>query len=141
MRQRTWTIGAVAATLVIALVPMGRMGGLLAQQAAQESEEGFQNLQILDPNITKDELKPIMDGFTEMLGVNCTHCHILDEYNKDDLEHKVAARKMIRLVGYLRQNISTYYKADLDPETITCWTCHRGEAEPKPLTPEDDDWM
>lgn len=139
MRQRTWILGAVIAALTIAVVPMS---GLLAQESAQESEEGFQNLQILDPNITKDELKPIMDGFTEMLGVKCTHCHILDEYYKDDLEHKVAAREMISLVGYLRQNASTYFKDDLNPNDITCWTCHRGEAEPKPFVPEDDDdWM
>jgi hypothetical protein len=30
----------------------------------------------------------------------------------------------------------------MDPEKLSCWTCHRGEAEVTAFTPEDDDdWM
>jgi hypothetical protein len=135
MRQTASIIGIVAAVAAVIAVPIG---GLLAQ----ESDAGFRNLQVLPPDIPKDDLKAIMEGFTEMLGVKCTHCHILDEYYKDDFEHKLHARKMIRLIDYLRDNSTTYFEDDFDPQEMTCWTCHRSEAEPPAFEPEDDDdWI
>ena len=109
---------------------------------AQELPDEFQNLKILDPDISKDALKEIMTGFTEQLGVKCTHCHVLGEYHKDDNKHKDAARKMINLVQYMRENAATYFKKDVEPNQIACWTCHRGEAEVEGYFPEeeDEDW-
>jgi hypothetical protein len=119
---------------------IGLLGG--AELASQELPDEFQNLQILDKDITKDELKAVMSGFTAQLGVKCTHCHILDEYEKDDKEHKQKARKMLQLIDYLRQNSESYFGPKMDPEKLSCWTCHRGEAEVTAFTPEDDDdWM
>jgi len=108
--------------------------------AAQEMPDTFQNLQIFDPEISKDDLKAAMKGFTAALGVKCTYCHILDEYDKDDKEHKLVARKMIKLVGFMRQNADTYFKAETETELISCATCHRGEAEIEAWSPDDEDW-
>ena len=70
-----------------------------------------------------------MKGFTEQLGVKCSHCHVLDEYDKDDNEHKIVARQMIRLVQFMRDNTLEYFKEGTKTNQIGCWTCHRGEAE------------
>lgn len=109
---------------------------------SQELPDEFQNLKILNEDISKDALKEIMTGFTEQLGVKCTHCHILGEYHRDDNKHKVSARKMILLVQHMRDNEQLYFKEDVEPNQIGCWTCHRGEAEVDGYFPEeeDEDW-
>lgn len=93
------------------------------------------NLQVLDKGIAQEQLKATMESFTDQLGVKCTHCHILDEYEKDDLEHKRDARKMIRLVQHMRANKAKYFKEDVRIELIACGTCHRGEKEPEEFVP------
>jgi hypothetical protein len=129
---------------IVGIVAVAGAIGLLGrvELASQELPDEFQNLQILDKDISKDELKAVMTGFTAQLGVKCTHCHILDEYEKDDKEHKQKARKMLQLIAYLRQNAESYFGPEMDREKLSCWTCHRGEAEVTAFTPEDDDdWM
>lgn len=93
------------------------------------------NLQVLDKNITLEQLKKTMDGFTEQLGVKCTFCHVLEQYDKDDLEHKRDARKMIQLVRHMRANKEKYFKEDVRTELISCGTCHRGQKEPEEFVP------
>ncbi len=144
MKRHKWL-----ATLVIApalfLLP--------AVPTTGDMPDEFQNLQIFDPEISKDELKTIMRGFTEQLDVKCSFCHTIDEYHKDDNEHKVVTRDMIRLVGYLRENRDTYFPKEeeegekeemveeIEPEVLTCWMCHRGSAEVETFTPDEgDDW-
>ena len=113
----------------------------LQSDVSAEVPDTFQNLQLLPADITKAELKGIMNGFTEQLGVKCTFCHTLDEYHLDDNKHKVIARDMIRLVENLRENVGTYFPKDTEPGKIACWTCHRGEAEIEPFEPDEgDDW-
>jgi hypothetical protein len=93
------------------------------------------NLQVLDKNITKDELKKTMNEFAEQLGVKCTFCHIPDQFEKDDRKHKLDARKMIKLVQHMRANRADYFKPTVKPEEITCAGCHRGKPEPEPFVP------
>ncbi len=129
---------------VFGVVAVAAAIGLLdrAELVSQELPEEFQNLQVLDKNITADELRAVMETFTAQLGVKCTQCHILDEYHKDDREHKQKARKMLQLLDYLRQNAESYFGPEMDPEKLSCWTCHRGQVEVTAFTPEDDDdWM
>ena len=114
---------------------------VIRADVAADMPDTFQNLQVLSEDITKDELKGIMNGFTEQLDVKCTFCHTLDEYDKDDNKHKVIAREMIKLVGHLREQIESgaYFPKDTEPEKVGCWTCHRGSAEVDSFVPPDDD--
>ena len=132
MRRTLWIFGlSLAIALAIARV----------EASAEGESEGFRNLQVLDKNITKDELKATMNGFAEQLDVKCTYCHIPDEYWKDDKEHKLAAREMIKLVRYLRENRDLYFPEEAKDELLTCWTCHRGSGEIEPFVPPaDEDW-
>lgn len=116
----------LAAVLAFALVLVAS-DRLLAQKP--ELGPPFKNLQVLDKNISGKDLKATMEGFTEQLGVKCTFCHILDEYEKDEMGHKRDARKMIQLVQYMRANLAKYFKNDVKPPQISCWTCHRGKSE------------
>jgi len=99
----------------------------------------FKNLRVLDKNITKDALKARMNSFTDYLGVKCTYCHILDEYEKDEKKHKLIAREMIKLVEYMKKNTIKFFPKEFNKEEISCWTCHKGSAEIKPYDP-DKDW-
>ncbi len=132
MRRDKWLLGFAL------LMPLVFVGG---SDVSADMPDTFKNLQILPENISKDELKGIMDGFTEMLDVKCSYCHIPDEYHKDDKEHKRITRDMMLLVDNLRSNIGTYFPKDTEPEVIGCWMCHRGSSEIEPYAAEEgEDW-
>lgn len=107
--------------------------GLAAVTALAGPEH--KNLQILPKNITQDELKKTMDGFAEQLGVKCTFCHVLEQYEKDDRPHKADARRMIRLVMDMKAKKADYFGPRTKEAVITCGLCHRGKAEPEPFIP------
>jgi len=135
MRARVRILGFILSLAVLTISVGPRL-------AAQDLPDEFKNLQIFDPDISKDDLKATMKGFTEGLGVKCTFCHELEAYDKDDSEHKVAAREMIRLVDHLRASKETYFPEDTDDDLLGCWTCHRGEAEIEAYSgDDDDDWV
>jgi hypothetical protein len=119
-----WLPGALA--LVLALgAPVAR---------AQTFPTEFKNLQVLK-GISADELKSTMDGFTQALGVKCTFCHTKDQWERDDNDHKLQARKMIQLVQFMKANKVKYFKADVGDDLLSCGTCHRGMKEPEPFVP------
>jgi hypothetical protein len=93
------------------------------------------NLQVLSKGIPDADLKKMMDGFTEQLGVKCTFCHILDQYEKDERPHKADARRMIKLVLDMRMKKADYFGPRVKEAVITCGICHRGQAEPEPFVP------
>ena len=104
---------------------------LLLPLPARESQAA-QKLEIPDPvNLkvlkvaTGSEVSQIMRTFTAGLGVQCNYCHVEGNFASDDNPKKDATRQMIRLV----QKINTDF-----PDgklRVSCYTCHRGEAEPK----------
>ena len=93
------------------------------------------NLQVLPKTITSDELKKTMDGFAEQLGVKCTFCHVLEQYEKDERPHKADARRMIRLVLDMKAKKADYFGPRMKEAIITCGMCHQGKAEPEPFVP------
>lgn len=100
--------------------------------AAQKPLAPPKNLQVLPKDISPRELKATMESFADQLGVKCTFCHVLDEYDRDDKQHKKDARRMIKLVLDMRANAERYFVDELKPERINCWLCHRGKAEIEP---------
>ena len=133
MQRPTWRLA-----LLLLIVPVLL---LVRPDASADMPDSFQNLQVLPKDISKDELKGLMNSFTEQLDVKCSFCHVIDEYDKDENKHKLIARDMIRLVGTLRQGIGDYFPDDTEPDKVGCWTCHRGSAEIESFVPpEDDEW-
>jgi hypothetical protein len=102
---------------------------LLAPAAAQEKQAKREipdptNLKILKATSGR-EIAQIMRTFTAGLGVQCSYCHVQGNYASDENPKKETARKMIRMA----QEINA--KFEDGKMRVTCYTCHRGEAEPK----------
>jgi hypothetical protein len=85
------------------------------------------NLKVL--KVSPDELIPVMKAFSAGLGVRCDHCHAKGDFASDDNPHKEIARKMI----VMAQQINTNFPDG--KMHVTCYTCHRGETEPKTAAP------
>jgi len=103
--------------------------GLAAQQAppapaAKQPPPNPTNLKIL--KVTSGaEVSQIMRTFTTGLGVQCSYCHVAGNFPSDENPKKNEARKMIAMA----QKINAEF-----PDGnmhVTCYTCHRGEAQPK----------
>ncbi len=105
---------------------------LLLPLAAQEKQEEQKkrpspnptNLKILKVT-TGPEVNQVMRTFTAGLGVQCTYCHIQGNFASDENPKKETARHMITMM----QKINAEF-AD-GKMHVSCYTCHRGEAEPK----------
>ena len=100
-------------------------------QAAAEHK----NLQVLDKNISKDELKKTMEGFAAQLGVKCQFCHMDEQYEKDDKKQKADARKMIKLVLEMKGRKPEFFKTTVKDAAIQCAMCHRGRPQPEAYVP------
>jgi photosynthetic reaction center cytochrome c subunit len=75
-------------------------------------------------------VQTVMMNLTRWLGVECAHCHVAGQFEKDDKPAKQTARNMFLMVRGINQNNF----AGANP--VTCWTCHRGEAKPQSLPPQ-----
>ena len=113
-------------TSLILIVPM------LAQDAPQNKERRAprppQNLKVLKAT-TGPEVMQSMRTFTAGLGVKCDYCHVEGNMASDDNNKKIVARQMIEMVDKINASFSD------GKAHVSCYTCHRGEAEPK-MAPE-----
>lgn len=71
------------------------------------------------------EVRQIMRTFTSGLGVQCNYCHVQGNFASDDNPKKAVARHMIELTA---KTNGLFADGKMH---VTCFTCHRGEAEPK----------
>ena len=81
------------------------------------------NLKVLKVT-TGPEVGQIMRTFTAGLGVQCGYCHEAGNYASDSNPKKDIARHMIAMT----QTINGNFEGKL---RVSCYTCHRGEPEPK----------
>ena len=94
------------------------------QDKGQKEVPNPTNLKVLK-TASGSEVRQIMRTFTIGLGVQCTYCHVQGNLSSDDNPKKEIARRMIELT----QKTNAQF---LDGKMhVTCFTCHRGEAEPK----------
>ncbi len=85
------------------------------------------NLKIL--KMEGPELIRTMNAYRMALGVRCDYCHVQGDFASDENPKKNTARMMITMV----QEINGKF---LDgKEHVTCYTCHRGEVQPKTEAP------
>ena len=111
----------------------------LGPAPAPPSSSEFKNLRVLNPS-SREELIGWMRGYTRALGVQCAHCHVEqpgNEENKFDFASdakptKEIARVMIRMT----RDINGEHLGQLAEKrtTVTCMTCHRGQAVPDTTT-------
>lgn len=95
---------------------------LPASSKEERAEQKYKNIQLLR-GIPSERLTKIMFSFKASLGVDCTYCHIKDQFEKDDKAAKQVARKMIQLVRDTNTKLGSMTR-------VTCFTCHRGQTRP-----------
>lgn len=123
------------------LITVGILTLLVVSGISAISFEGkHKNLQILPQEINPEKLDSIMESYSKALGVTCKFCHVPFKNLPDSLDYasdaepmKENARNMMRMTIHLNK---TYFNFDttIRPEylkTVTCKTCHRGEAFPE----------
>ena len=103
----------------------------IAGKENQPAEQVFKNIQILK-GVPAGRLLRIMElGYSRSLGVNCTHCHVVDEWDKDDKPTKPIAREMAKMAQTINNDLLKNIKNLKGPNPIVnCTTCHRGQTKP-----------
>lgn len=110
------------------------IGGARAQSAAPPAaassaaapklaEEQFKNIQALK-GVPAEQVIPAMQFIAASLGVECEYCHVEHAFEKDDKKPKVTARKMINMMMAINKDNFDGHRE------VTCYSCHRGAAEP-----------
>ena len=109
----------------------------LASKENLPAEQVFKNIQVLK-GIPAGRLLRIMElGYSRSLGVNCTHCHVVDQWDKDDKPTKPIAREMSKMVQTINNDLLKPIKNLKGPNpVVNCTTCHRGQIKPALNLPE-----
>ena len=95
---------------------------LPAGNKEERAEQKYKNIQVLK-GVPAERWMPIMFAFKGSLGVDCTFCHVKEQWDKDDKENKQIARKMIKMVKDINGQLGGIGK-------VSCFTCHRGQQRP-----------
>jgi hypothetical protein len=117
--------------------PQGPLAGLseaIKGREAEPAEKVFKNIRQLKGR-PAGQLLRAMGAFTRALGVNCAHCHVPGEWEKDDKPTKDIARGMIRMVGAINSEQLKSIPNLRAEATVSCSTCHRGAPRPDPRLP------
>ena len=116
------------------VIPLVFLVSLWAQPPQQEGgkkggrpPQPPKNLKVL--KVEPQEIIRIMRTYTTGLGVKCEHCHVQGDFASDENPKKEIARMMIKMA----QDINGKFPDA--KEHVTCYTCHRGEEEPKTAPP------
>ena len=111
-------------TLLVSLVLL-----LCLSLSAQEKEKKKGPSPFTNPKNLKvlpaEGLQPTMQYYRVALGVMCTYCHVQGDFASEEAPKKNVARAMIRMLGDINSRFPD------GKAHVSCYTCHRGEAEPK----------
>lgn len=115
----------------------------------EPKQQGFKNLKVLPQNISRDSLKAVMENFSQSLGVKCMFCHAPNadttikhpDFASDAKPEKDVARYMMKMTSDINKNYFNFNHSNQADtiRTVTCYTCHRGDAHPGNLQPSHDD--
>jgi len=95
------------------------------------ASEVFKNIQLLKSMPAGRLLRVMELGYSKSLGVNCTHCHIAGEWEKDDKPTKQITREMMGMVNTINNDLLKKIKnLKSSTPTVNCTTCHRGQVKP-----------
>lgn len=109
----------------------------IAGQETKPAAEVFKNIQILKGMPAGRLLRVMELGYARSLGVNCTHCHVENAWEKEDKSTKQIAREMIIMSNTINNDLLKSIKnLKGAPPTINCTTCHRGQTKPALNLPE-----
>lgn len=94
------------------------------------AETVFKNIQLLK-GVPAGNLLRIMElGYSRSLGVDCTHCHTPDQWEKEDKTQKQTARDMAGMMKTINTDLLKNIKNLGANPIVNCTTCHRGDTKP-----------
>ena len=111
-----------------------RISRQIAGHEQEPAGQVFKNIQLdIFKKTPASRLLLIMNlGYSRALGVNCKHCHLENDFSKDDKRPKRAAREMAVMHFSINQELAKMQ--NLEPNSqghvINCSTCHRGSIKP-----------
>lgn len=116
---------------------LDKLGKAIEGKVDSPATAVFQNIQVFK-KLPAGRLLGMMRAWTRNLGVSCDHCHMIDQWEKDDKLPKQTARAMDKMeddVNALIKNVKTIQN---ERAHISYWTCHRGQTKPEtnPFRPE-----
>lgn len=95
-----------------------------AQTQIVTAGQKFKNIKVLN-EMPADQMGKVMNLMAASLGVNCSFCHIGDDFEKDGKEEKESAREMLKMTFALNK---TYFD---NRSEVSCATCHNGRTHPQ----------
>ena len=103
----------------------------IAGSENKPAEEVFKNIQLLK-GVPAGRLLAIMEiGYAKSLGVTCTHCHVADQWEKEDKPTKQIVREMSAMVKVINtQQLKQIKNLKSENPIVNCTTCHRGQTKP-----------
>ena len=115
----------VSASFGVVLVGTVMVFGQQQAPSGQErpAEQQYKNIKVLT-GTPANQLNLSMHGISGALGVECVHCHVWEEFDRDVKPSKEVARRMITMVREMNKNFFG------GAQVITCYTCHRGSLHP-----------
>ena len=103
----------------------------IAGQEDKPAGEVFKNIQMLKAMPAARLLRVMELGYAKSLGVNCTHCHVAGQWEKEDKPTKQIARDMAAMAANINNEQLKKIKNLKSAEPmINCTTCHRGQTKP-----------
>src|SRR5438874_9838650 len=101
----------------------GNSKKLAAQNQEKTAEEVYKNIKVFN-GLPASQLLGAMNFMAGSLGVSCNHCHVPNQFSKDDRAAKQTARDHILMMRAVNE-------ANFGGKMVTnCATCHRGETRP-----------
>lgn len=103
----------------------------IAGKEDKPAGEVFKNLQLLKALPAARLLRVMELGYAKSLGVDCTHCHVAGQWEKEDKPTKQIARDMAAMATNINKELLPKIKNLKSAEpVINCTTCHRGQTKP-----------
>jgi photosynthetic reaction center cytochrome c subunit len=137
-RNTTFVVCALALSTGLAIAGAWAQSSPPQSPAAPKlAEDQFKNIKVLK-GVPADQIFPSMQFITASLGVECEYCHVREGqklvFEKDDKKTKVTARKMMEMMFAINKDNFEGHRE------VTCYSCHRGAADPvgTPLVATED---
>ena len=109
----------------------------IAGKENEPAEKVFKNIQLLKGMPAARLLRVMEMGYSRSLGVNCTHCHVPGEWEKDERPTKQIARDMAAMMATINtQHLKQIKNLKSENPVVNCTTCHRGQTKPALNLPE-----
>lgn len=104
----------------------------IAGHEQEPSAEVFKNVQALKKTPAAKLLLIMNLGYSKALGVTCEHCHVKEDFSKDDKRPKRCARDMQLMHHDINQRLAEMQNLEPNPNGhfINCTTCHHGQIDP-----------